>query len=69
MNSFYSIMVSIGRYDLMDVPEHCRVQVATMLGREDELNPSQPDPVQEQEPAPGEDPIEDGDPEESETEA
>ncbi len=35
---------------LLDVPDHCRTQVAAMLGREDELNSPQPDPVQVQEP-------------------
>ncbi|MBM0064917.1 hypothetical protein [Alkalicoccobacillus gibsonii] len=50
MNSFYSTMVTLGRMQLLDVPDHCRTQVAAMLGREDELNSPQPDPVQVQEP-------------------
>ncbi len=47
-------MVDLGRMDLLEVPAHCRQQVASMLGREDELNP----PEQE----PEEPPIEEGPP-------
>jgi len=41
-------MVDLGRMDLLEVPAHCRQQVAQMLGREDELNP--PDTVPEEPP-------------------